>query len=275
MTSELPKLKNFEQFLFELPLYAPHALTEDFGPEQLFGWQQRHEPDVILDGHCPYCNRQSTFSIQYAWIASGTAREPDKIASSVAHHDMSITCSRSRMHSIHYKFRMKRLVVQKIGQYPSLADIANDEVSAYRKDMDKVDAQEFHKAIGLAAHGVGVGSFVYLRRVFERLIGKRFQEFKDAEGWDENDFRTMPMEDKVGLLSGHLPQFLVENRKIYSVLSIGIHELDEKACLDAFEAMKQSIIIILEDDKTKKDELARRIQLSKAIGRFSAKGGSD
>ncbi len=55
------------------------------------------------------------------------------------------------------------MTIEKVGQYPSLATIANDEVSQYRKDMNPIDAQEFHKAIGLAAHGVGVGSFVYLR----------------------------------------------------------------------------------------------------------------
>ncbi|WP_166433994.1 hypothetical protein [Roseovarius spongiae] len=163
------------------------------------------------------------------------------------------------------------MVVEKIGQHPSLADIANDEVAQYRKTMAKLDAQEFHKAIGLAAHGVGVGSFVYLRRVFERLITNRFEEFKSAEGWDNSRFYAARMEDKITLLQDHLPDFLVRNRKIYSILSVGVHALDEKDCLKWFDVMKQSILIILEDDKKKKEELARRELFSQAIERFEAK----
>ncbi|MGV0910591.1 hypothetical protein [Martelella sp. FOR1707] len=151
-----------------------------------------------------------------------------------------------------------------------MADIANDEVAIYRKDMERLDAQEFHKAIGLAAHGVGVGSFVYLRRVFERLIEKRFVESKEAEGWEDKQFYAVRMEDKIDLLKGHLPEFLVENRKIYSILSVGIHALDDKTCLGWFDAMKQSIIIILEDDRKKKEELERRKIFSSAIASFSA-----
>jgi hypothetical protein len=30
--------------------------------------------------------------------------------------------------------------------------------------------KKFTKGLGLAAHGVGIGSFVYLRRIFENLI---------------------------------------------------------------------------------------------------------
>jgi hypothetical protein len=52
------------------------------------------------------------------------------------------------------------MVVQKIGQFPSLADIANDESKTYRSVLTKRDSSEFHKAIGLATHGVGIGSFV-------------------------------------------------------------------------------------------------------------------
>jgi hypothetical protein len=161
------------------------------------------------------------------------------------------------------------MTVEKIGQHPSLATIANDEVAPYRKDMEQVDSSEFHKAIGLAAHGVGVGSFVYLRRVFERLIYRRFEEFKAAEGWADQDFYSVRMEDKIALLKNHLPAFLVENRKVYSILSIGVHELDEADCLKYFEVMKQAIIIILEDDKKKKEEIKRRAVFAKAIADFA------
>lgn len=264
-------MKSLEHFLFEVPLYAPHGFAEDFTPKDLYGWQDQFEPEVRIDGHCPYCNRQSTFSLKYQHIPGGDPRR--NISERVSHDHMQVICSRDQGHRVYYHFRIENLIVQKIGQYPSLADIANDEVSLYRKKMDRLDAQEFHKAIGLAAHGVGVGSFVYLRRVFERLIDKRFQEFKGVENWDDSQFYAVRMEDKIELLKDHLPEFLVANRKIYSILSIGVHALDDKTCLSWFEAMKQSIVIILEDDKKEKEELERRKVFTDAIANFNPNGG--
>lgn len=267
MTDEYPKLQGLEHFLFEVPLYAPHVLTEDFSHRHLYGWRKPYEPEVRIDGHCPYCNRESTFSVGFQHVPAGDPRT--KIAERVAHDQMTISCSRNEYHRIHYYFRIENSVVQKIGQYPSLADIANDEVATYRRAMETSDAREFHKAIGLAAHGVGVGSFVYLRRVFERLIDKRFEDFKSAEGWEDADYYSVRMEEKIQLLKDHLPEFLVDNRKIYSILSVGIHALDEKNCLGWFDVMKQSIIIILEDDKKKREELERRKLFAGAIAGFS------
>jgi hypothetical protein len=89
------------------------------------------------------------------------------------------------------------MTVQKIGQFPSLADIANDESKTYRSVLTQEDSSEFHKAIGLAAHGVGIGSFVYLRRIFERLVISRFEEFKTVEGWIDEDFYQKRMAERV------------------------------------------------------------------------------
>lgn len=160
------------------------------------------------------------------------------------------------------------LVIQKVGQFPSLADIANDEANKFRSVLNKEDSSELHKAIGLAAHGVGIGSFVYMRRIFERLVYSRFHEAKDANQWNEEEFLRLRMNEKVHFLSGHLPSFLVENSRIYSILSVGIHELSEAQCLSYFEMLKQSIIIILEEDKARKEEKQRREAFARTIAGF-------
>jgi hypothetical protein len=265
MTEDIPALRSLEQFLFEVPPYSDCSLRGDIKAENFYNFSGL---TVRVDGHCPYCQRASTFTVKHQFVPAGDYRRD--ISKRIANDSMSIECVRNPAHNISYYFRIKSLIVQKIGQYPSLADVANDEVLAYRKGMDKSDSAEFHKAIGLAAHGVGVGSFVYLRRVFERLIHKRFEEFKLVEGWEDRSFYPVRMEDKVDLLKDHLPEFLVENRKIYSILSVGIHELDEKKCLQWFGIMKQSIIIILVDDKKKKEDLERKAAFSTAIASFTS-----
>jgi len=111
-----------------------------------------------------------------------------------------------------------------------------------------------------------------MRRIFERLIWSRFNEQKAAENWDEGAFRKLRMTEKVTFLKGHLPSFLVANAKIYSILSIGIHQLDEDACLTYFETIRKSIQIILEDDRRAKEEKEQRDAFTKVIASFVPPG---
>jgi hypothetical protein len=69
------------------------------------------------------------------------------------------------------------------------------------------------------------------------------------------------MGDKIQQLRKNLPEFLVENRAIYGILSKGIHELSERECLAAFNAVKVGIEIILD---AKLEESARRKKLEEA-----------
>lgn len=279
MADDLPILDSFEQFFFEVPLYADYRFDPDGDFHIAFCGYRRNASTfeergaAKFDGHCPGCNRAATYEV-------GGARfdREDSVWVGTFFDNWSrgfdyARCTRcGEVVAVWFDLFMGH--IRKIGQRPSLADIALDEVSPYRSHMDKGLAAEFHKAVGLAAHGVGVGSFVYLRRVFERLIDTRFEDHRETPGWDADAFRTMRMEEKVLHLKDHLPEFLVENRKMYSILSRGIHELEEKQCLQWFEVMKMSILFILEDDKRKAEERAMRDQLTNAIKGFDAKPAS-
>ncbi|HTN61821.1 MAG TPA: hypothetical protein VL147_09725 [Devosia sp.] len=255
-----PKLlESAEQFYFETPLYA--RLRSPFDPGEtpavvrtIYGHEGK------LDGFCPYCQRQVTFTCR-RHVGTDTIRDMDRID----FDEGTLICDRNRVHTLHFHWLFSKGIFEKVGQFPSSATITNAELSQYRQLMGKVDSEEFYKAVGLAAHGVGIGSFVYLRRVFERLIWGRFEEFRSAEGWDDASFRKMRMSDKIQHLKDHLPPFLVSNSAVYSILSVGVHRLDEKQCLGFFELMKDTIIVILEEDKLKKEEFARRERLTRAI----------
>lgn len=261
----IPRFPSIAEFLFDAPLYAEFQLVK--GQQEIEMIYGRRE--VRIDGHCPFCHKLSTFKVHGTHIPGGI--QWDNIETRYAFEDdLKLECARHKHHVIYFKLRISNLCIQKIGQYPSLADIANDESKIYRSVLTAEDSAELHKAIGLAAHGVGIGSFVYLRRIFERLIIAHFERFKQHEGWDDAEFYPARMEDKIGLLKDHLPPFLVSNKRIYSILSIGIHELEEKQCLSFFEIMKQSIIFILEEDKRQKEEQELRDKFSKAIASFDA-----
>lgn len=149
----------------------------------------------------------------------------------------------------------------KIGQWPSVADFHLSELKQYKKVISGDKLKEFSKAIGLAANGVGIGSFVYLRRIFEHLIFEAFAAAK-AEGVIANvDFFSRRMEEKIELLKNYLPSFLVENKGMYSILSLGIHELSEDSCLQHFDALRVGIEIILDE---KLEELKKKEKMEEA-----------
>jgi hypothetical protein len=79
-------------------------------------------------------------------------------------------------------------MIEKMGQYPSLADLVTAEIRKYRKFLGADAHREFSRAIGLAAHGVGIGSFIYLRRILENLIEEAHQAAQHSKGWNESAY---------------------------------------------------------------------------------------
>jgi hypothetical protein len=258
--NELTKYQSPRQLLLETPLYE--ALTEMTVPQVTALFLKSFK----VDGHCRQCKSQTTFGKSGASIhgsfSSTDLQELNRIV------QLTLTCARDDSHIIHFYVWINGTEIQKIGQLPSFADIAIDESKNYTKLLRKNDIAEFHKAIGLAAHGVGIGSYVYLRRIFERLIDKRYNEHKVVEGWADEEFYKKRMVEKIEHLARHLPEFLVRNAKLYSILSIGLHELNEADCLAFFPVLRQSTIWILEQDKKKQEEIAQQKELEKAIASF-------
>jgi hypothetical protein len=260
------------EFLFNSPLYAEYQLADDLKDVEVLCGRVSNfrgsSSKAKVDGYCPFCKKDTTFTVDGISIPSG---DPWKsIKSRWAFDQFTITCSREELHQIKYFVHIKSMMIKKVGQLPSLADIAIDENrQKYRKVLQGDNWAEFYKAIGLAAHGEGIGSFVYLRRVFERLIQSRFEQFKDAEGWSDAKFLGLRMDEKIAFLKGFLPPYLVEVRRIYGIFSKGIHELDNDACLDFFEVGKRSIIIVLEDDLKHLEELQTRREMAEAVMKFA------
>lgn len=79
-------------------------------------------------------------------------------------------CSMNDEHHLDYIVRTEENRFQKIGQYPSVADLTFPELDDYKHVISREDRKELGTAIGLFASGVGAGAYVYLRRILERLI---------------------------------------------------------------------------------------------------------
>lgn len=193
-----------------------------------------------LDFHCEECGQHSVF----------TAKEkPYSETHYYKNNIFPITfiCSRNKEHISMFIFRAHNGVLRKIGQHPSLAELVAPDLKKYRKILGKERFQEFNRAIGLATHGVGIGAFVYLRRIFESLIESAHDISKADADWSEESYLRSRMEEKIDLLKAHLPPFLVQNRGLYGVLSVGVHTLSDSDCLSAFPAVRAAIEMILDD----------------------------
>ncbi|MDQ0997029.1 hypothetical protein QFZ34_002211 [Phyllobacterium ifriqiyense] len=260
--AEPKPLSSIADLLFNAPLYAKFTVAT--GSKALAVLYDKTKDDRI-DGFCKECRKDSTFVVHGARIGDHPFSDID---ARVAYDDIYIECSRDRNHVFRYNILISKLVLQKVGQFPPLAEIAIEETRQKYKSVLKGDNwSELYKAIGLAAHGEGIGSFVYLRRVFERLIQSRFDEYRVTEGWADEQFKVR-MEDKIDLLKAHLPEFLVENRRIYGIFSQGIHELENDVCLQFFDVGKESIIMILEEDLRHKEKLDLKSKYSSLIAQF-------
>ena len=258
-TEQLPK---YEQLILDVGLYRTYDLMGDWAyPKGLIAGKP-----IQFDAHCIYCGQSSTFKDQRTRGGGAGMRPPeDKSYLDDRVFGMTFACQRNTSHQYSYFFEVKRQALQKIGQSPSIADIANAELAQYSSVLDKNYFRELKTAIGLFAHGVGIGSFTYLRRIFEKLITEE-HEAAVLDGavfpnWKDND----RLEVKINELKDRLPPALVKHKSAYGILSAGMHELDEETCLKYFPVVKAVILAILEDHLAAKRRKKAEGELEQAV----------
>lgn len=267
------------EFFFDIPLYTEIKITDKnisiFQDILLF-----LEEQISFEGYNPIRKFDSTFIIErryeeeyhpldYSFKKSYKNIIEDFMIKG-GYRTINAKCKRyDDLFTFSIFYDAEKRLLLKIGQYPSIADFHIFEIKQYDKLLSNDVLKEFTKAIGLAANGVGIGSFVYLRRIFENLILESFEEAKQEGKVKDEAFNKSRMDEKIGLLKDYLPSFLVENKSIYSILSKGIHELDENTCLEYFKTMKLGIEIILDQKLEKKKQKDKEEEAKKRIAQLN------
>lgn len=282
--TEIKKIPHPVAFILQTPLY------EAFTFEGMEAW------DVIalmyfkgtLDCYCPECGNNATFkgvtpeptgdhvrNLQREALMKSHGIPPEAPKLKTGPFAVILQCTRNPAHIQHYFFLVNvktgiindkvviRSLIVKVGQYPSYGDLNLASIKKYRPVLGETLLRELSRAISLASHDVGVGSYVYLRRVFESLIEDAHQEAKKEKKWSETKYIKSRTAERIKMLRNHLPTFLVENPRMYSLMSKGIHELSEQDCLDHFQTLKIGIELIL-DEKIERKEKQQKIQQAKA-----------
>jgi len=174
-------------------------------------------------------------------------------------------CTRDLEHSVDVFVVLHAGVeLEKIGQRPSLADLSAQDINAYSPILTVSQLSELKKGVGLFAHGVGIGSIVYLRRTLEYLVADAEQQLL-ATGASLPYAPNERMQEKIRALQAYLPAFIVANRPMYGILSAGIHNLSEADCLAMFPPCLEGLKLGLQELADKHARQQRVTAAGKAL----------
>lgn len=264
-------------------LYAPIQLNPERDVEFLsslkFGAQQ-------FDAHCVYCGQGATFrtsvgrkpsDVAHAERMRGVAGGPDpkRLTLEGGQFALHLWCSRHpdrHLYSYFFDYNERQGVLTKVGQTPSLEDVAGAGIERYRAILGSEFA-ELRRATGLFAHGIGIGSFVYLRRIFERLV-EDARLAADPTSEREAEFRKMRMADRVSELAAHLPPAVVKYKDAYGILSLGLHELSEVDCKRYFPVVRAAVITMLEQRYEAAEKAKVTAELDRAVAAIAQEAKS-
>jgi len=240
-----------EQLFFVGGLYDPVLYPPDeFGV---------YEPGARHEAYCVDCRKERTFQLLDQPFLRDSAHRIVEVEFPSGTELREFRCAHNGDHFIVFAIRRCDGGEMKVGQWPSIADIALGKLGGFDSVMEKQDRADLGKAIGLFAHGAGAGAFVYLRRILERLVAEAERE---AGRTPEHNKKVV---DRIKELSGVLPQFLVDRPQLYGVLSKGVHELSEGRCLAAFPPVRSAIELIVRQKLAKKEQAALEARTHKEL----------
>jgi hypothetical protein len=179
-------------------------------------------------------------------------------------------CAFEPSHRLDYIVLTDGNTMMKIGQFPSVADMSIPELKKYRKVMTKEDERELKRAIGLNAQGIGIGSFVYLRRIVERMIMQAGDKAIKAGKINAEEFKNAKVDKKIKMAADYLPKSLVDNTVFYGIVSKGIHELSEDDCKEYFPVLQSFIIMVLRQWEMIREDEEEERSLSSALNRIAS-----
>ena len=179
-------------------------------------------------------------------------------------------CSFNEKHIIQIGFTLFENKVIKICEYPTKYDSEKHNFNKYKKIIDNEKVTELVKALQLESFGYAIPALLYYRRIFEHIIIATFRNLK-APSITEDDFRKKRMDGKIEIIKDDLPEYINQNKIIYSILSKGIHELEEEECKKYLSIIRKVLFFSLDDMLDKNNIEQRKIDAAKKLQEISSK----
>ncbi len=259
------------------PLYAKLEGNEEY--LEALGEVIRGKAGVEFDNYCVTCDQITPWTLRQfvprnsgGGVGTGGSLANRYIQAPVpVIRAVNIVCLR-RQHFYTYILHVSDTAFQKVGQKPSMADIAFGELKAI-PGVDKQDRKELGRALGLFAHDTPLGAFVYLRRVFERMIERAHERHFQKQGSHLEKWLDWRMGERIEALADELPAVVRSNSSVWGLLSKGIHELSDEEAEVLFPLVKAVIFEMLgEEERDRQAAIqseATRKALADATARFN------
>ena len=278
----IPDMKNkfiTEEMLLS-PLYKKIKIDKTTKPYEFFPMS-----DLRVECYCKECNQRRIYSFEDSQIALNSVMRgmtPGSLTSGSSDnkkYDLQYELENLDYFTFHAQADCKHNMIilfkvldnetiMKVGQYPSIYDL-NEKINnkIFMKTLGQEYADYYKKACSLYSFDTYIGSLIYLRRIYEKLLLNTFDENKDSLNISIDEFKLKRMDEKIQFLKKYLPSIMFEQgfNKIYTKISDGIHNLTEDECCKIFLVLKMGIEEIL-FEKIEKEEKSKRIQaLSKEL----------
>lgn len=263
---------NFEEFITKTPPYVKAYLDE----QDIINLSRMSTSKI--EEHCMNCDKEQTFvyhkcdssdmaelngdihSMLLGYIPNDDAKShvQDPITDSACeiYKDIDYYCAKCRERH-EYFFTSDRKYIMKVGQNPSFSDLQGTEIYKYKNLISKYFI-EFKSSLSCYAQKKGIAAFVYLRRILEDIIEKKYKKLFPEE---ETNIKFVVKFSKVQEVEKIIPTELESVKDhLYSVLSKGIHEYDEQECLEIYEIVKFVIEEILDKqlEEKKREEKIKK-----------------
>lgn len=158
-------------------------------------------------------------------------------------------------------FGKENVDVTKIGQFPENSSLGHFMSEDYKKELRKLNDSyiDYKNSEKSYRHGLYVGAYDYLRRVYEKMIDYYLKKcsivVEDNWGAKEKIKSIKHCFDK------RIQEFLYP---FYSALSAGVHIMSEEECKENYNELKAIIDIQLQFIKSE-EELDSQIDKSKSV----------
>ncbi|WP_295222951.1 hypothetical protein [uncultured Chryseobacterium sp.] len=180
-------------------------------------------------------------------------------------------CSAHPEHIHFYGFLVEGEELVKIAEYPSKYDSVIEKFNKYKKILSSEKLSELAKASQLESFGFAIASFLYYRRIFESIILETYKSANIQDKITEEEFRSKRMDDKTEYIKESLPEYFTQNSHIYSTLSKGVHELEEKECREYLPIVREIILYSLDEAVDKRNHELRKIEFAKKLKDINSK----
>ena len=196
----------------------------------------------------------------------------ESIVDYVMYLDYYFECTNDNMHQYTMRFLItkyeNKLSIIKVGQFPELVSLGEYNSKKYEKILKKIDDSylDYYNAEKSFKYGLYSGAYLYLRRVFEKMINYYLKQ-KGISLADKT-----PAKDKIAEIRDCFdPSIKDVMYPLYDVLSKGIHKMTDNECQEAYLELESVFVIQMLYEKAKMDKNSLLESSRKTIAKVQQK----